>query len=355
MEEEVKNEEEQLNSSVTEENHNIETSTSVTSTEPVIQVEEQHIEENNIVENSSLIEEPNNLVEQTESVNKVEVPVETNQTYNNEEQLEEDYKIDNTEKKGKGPFLLIILALLIVGVLVSVFLLLNSSKKENKGRIEYELNNPNIQKIIKPFLYGGNHCFFFGEKLNNDSLIRLRVAYESIPSLDVINCNEVGGLLKYKNENGVLVLNAYCGSYPTQGMTDAYSRGDLAKFEEESEKNTTYGVTASKLKEQYYKIFSDNYSYKDESFGMGSSIEPYCTLMSYDKNKKLYAFYSGQCENTCTGGSQILTAAYEENDTLYVYTDYTDSNNGTTQIVYEFTKSGDNYLFEKVREEKAVE
>lgn len=361
MEEENKIEEEKIEpvvnevSNEIENNQQVEQVQEIETTIPPVQTEEVQAIENNVqVEVEQQIEKTEPVVQEEvhEEVKPVVEQTIVNNTYEVDD--EEEY-VEEPKKKKKNPLLLFIIAIIILAILAVVFLLLNPFKKKNTEKIVYELNDPVIQKIVRPFLYGGEHCFFYGEKLNSDHLIRLRVAYESIDTArDELDCSEVGGLLFDTNEKGQKVLNAYCGGSPSQEMVDAYSQGDLVKFQEEANKNTTDSVTADRLKEQYFKIFSDKYSYSDASFGMGTSIEPKCKLMSYVENKNLYALYSGQCEATCNG-SQILTNAYEENDVLYIYTDYTDDKNVTTRVVYTFIKNGDKYLFDKVKEEKDVE
>lgn len=259
-------------------------------------------------------------------------------------------------KKNKGLIItIIILVVLLLGAVGYIgydkFLVNEDAKEVTKTEKEEELdiNNDLVQELFGIFRldYMDKLCYMSVDGLNNNKLVRLRLAYNnlSLDSTSNISCSEA--------DASVLSSGETCGEI-TEEISKAMETGNTTKINEAAKNNITSSVSEDVLKRKMHELFGSNYNYENEDFGLNNSIEPKCNVMHYDKSKKIYAHYEGPCGGTCGGGiKQTIKKATKTEEKVKIITDmFNEAKNESTTVTYYFKYDKENYhyVFDKVEE-----
>lgn len=263
------------------------------------------------------------------------------------------------EKKGHGALILIIILIILliatVGYIVydkviekpdtDVTQNVNISEKKEKEE-EVDINSSLVQYLFNIFKI--DSCYKNDiEAMNTNNLVKLRTAYENISKTNFssIECSKIGSI------NG----DPYCGVM-SEEMSDAYSKNDTVKFKEYEMQNMTRAVDAKILENKVYELFGSDYKFKNETFGIGNTVDPICNVMSYNSANNIYAEYNGECGGTCAAIEQKLISATKNGEKLTITTTTAPfgTNDFKSKVIYEFKKDkiNSNYVFAKVTEEK---
>jgi len=271
--------------------------------------------------------------------------------------------MEEKKKSGKGGLVVIIVLLLLICCGMGAFIFMNKDKIFTKEattngtskvidtegkKTDLELDSPIVINLFEKFRLDKG-CYTNVKDLNGKNVTRLRVAADNIGvnGQSYISCAKVGGMIDGR----------YCGSdaFSDKEMSDAYVLDDKTKFTKlvEERMNTTT-IDQSILKAKYLELFGSDADYKDEDFGTGHTAEPKCGMMHYDKDKKLYAAYNGECGGTCAPSSQKVTKAYKDGNIIIIETEFSSEvNNIKDKVTYEFKfdeKVG-TYVYFKATEE----
>ncbi len=260
------------------------------------------------------------------------------------------------EKKSKVPVIITIIVCVlfaIIGYFGGDFIASKVSSLEKKSDVKssdkdetetikeekIDINSSLVQNLYNIFKYDA--CYKDVDSLNNNNLVKLRIAYNNIPKSSVftIECSKIG-----------TIDGAYCGASMTDLMTDAYSVNDTQKFNEYEMQNHTYAVKADVIENKVYELFGNDYKFKNESFGiLDYSADASCHVMNYNSTNNIYAEYNGECGGSCPVFEQKLLSATKKGDKLYIVTNVSEPDQKPTEITYEFEKDkeNDNYVFIK--------
>ena len=265
------------------------------------------------------------------------------------------------KKNNSRGLVLIVVVLIIIVIVMGAYiaydkgLIFTSNKiKESENNLKEENTNDKeetididddlVQNLYSIFRFDKS-CYMSTEGLNNNNLIKLRIAYDNISkqNIDYIECSKLE-----------LSDSAYCGESMTGLMIDAYNKNDLVKFKEYEKQNYTEFISSKLIEVKVHELFGSDDKIKHESFGIDHVVEPNCNLMKYDSTNDIYARFSCEGGGTCGDSSQELVSAYKKNDELYIITNIIDPNNGNkTKVTYTFKKDKKNskYVFKKVSEQ----
>lgn len=219
----------------------------------------------------------------------------------------------------------------------------NNEDTEEKEKSEtVDINSTLVQNLYGIFRLDKS-CYINIDNLNNNNLVKLRLAYENISkqNIESIECSKLE-----------LSDSAYCGSMNGL-MIEAHGAGNMTKFREYEKQNYTDSISANLIEAKVHELFGNDYEVKHESFGTGHVIEATCYFMKYDTNNSLYAQFNCEGGGTCALYHQELVSASKKGDKLYIVTTLKDpegNNPKTVTYTFKTDKLNNNYAFEKVDE-----
>ncbi len=266
------------------------------------------------------------------------------------------------EKRNANKGLIFIIVILLIGLLGTTGFIIydkfitkeevkdEKMKEENEEKVEKEeseivdINSDLVQNLYSIFRFDRS-CYMTADDLNNNNLVKLRLAYENIAKLDMepIECSKLE-----------LSDLGYCGIEMNYLMEEAYMANDMVKFKEYEQLNYTDSLRETLMTAKVHELFGSDTIVKHESFGTGHIVDANCNFMKYDATNHLYAQFSCEGGGICSGRSQELISASKEKDKLYIVTKLSyPSDNTTTTVTYTFKTDSinNNYVFENVVEQ----
>lgn len=261
------------------------------------------------------------------------------------------------EKKNKNTKFIVTIVVLIILLLglasyivydKVLYKYFNTSIEENKINSDndqeenLDINNDLVQNLYSIFRLDRS-CYMNVDNLNNNNLVKLRIAYDNIAkkNFDSIECSKLE-----------LSDSSYCGDM-TGLMIESYGAGDMEKFREYEKQNYTESISAKLIEAKVHELFGSDFKVNHESFGIGHIVEPTCYLMKYDDTNKIYAKFNCEGGGTCAFYAQNLISSYKKGDKLYIITNLISPDEKQTKVTYIFKKDKENsnYVFEKAIEE----
>lgn len=254
---------------------------------------------------------------------------------------------EKNKKNGKGMVASLVLALVVILGLVMYIcydkgILFTKNQettvnKKNENEIEeseiqeqtVDINSELVQNLYNIFRMDKG-CYMTVDGLNNDNLVKLRIAYDNISkqNIGMVECSKLD-LSTNRNE--------YCGSdYKNTTGVGSYTRS----------------VNEDVIEAKVHELFGSDYKVSHASFDTaGHTVQPSSSnYMKYDAANHLYASFNAQGGGTCGGASsQTITSATKKKDELYIVTTFKNIRGNQSKISYTFKKDSvnENYVFVK--------